>query len=145
MPHDLVIDGNHFCDCDGFVTEFNRACLAAIGGLTWDGDFHRFGEFVEMASETAGGILTVRWLNSRKSCRDLGHEQTVRYCLRQMERIPVPPSSPGFAIAYRWYEDWLHRARRGQGRTVFEWLVWQIRGDGEPGAEEDDFAILLLE
>lgn len=123
MQHELIIDGNRFSDCDGFVEEFNRAYLALLGGMPWEGNFHRFAEFLEAVLGNSGAPLTIRWLNSRKSSVDLGHEQMAEYCLRHK----------------------LDQARVGQGRTLFEWLVWQVHGDGNDRADVDDLVELKLE
>ena len=127
MQHELLIDGSRFCDYQGFVAEFNRAYLAVFGGSPWDGDdLNDFDDFVE----AAGQRLTIRWINSQKSISDLGHAEMADYWSKAMASIP------GWALAaashqhmVRRHQEMIDQAAAGQGRTLFEWLVFQIRSN----------------
>ena len=129
MKHELLIDGGRFCDYDGFVEEFNRADLAAFGGPPWDGvSFIDFDDFLKAAAEAAGGRVTIRWINSRKSMSDLGHEEMAKLWSRKRAQVPAWAFSPASTeLLSRGYQERIDQATAGQGRTLFEWLVWQIR------------------
>ena len=129
MQHGLLIDGDRFCDYDGFVEAFNRAYLAAFGGPPWDGvSFVDFDDFLKAAAEAAGGRVTIRWINSRKSRSELGHGEMAKLWSRKLAHIPRWAfSPPGNELLSRGYRERIDQAAAGQGRTLFEWLVWQIR------------------
>jgi hypothetical protein len=146
MAIELIIDGNHIRDYDSFVREFNRAYLAVFGGVPWDGvpwdgeiaDLH---ELLGTDGEAVGERLSIRWVNSQKSRSELGHEQMAEYWLRSLASIPEAAFSPSsYQLVYGWKQERLNQARAGEGRTLFEYLVWQIRGD-----EGDEFTELSLE
>jgi hypothetical protein len=122
---ELVIDGDRFSDYDGFVEEFNRTYLAAFGGAPWDGvSFIDFDDFLK----AAGDRVTIRWINSQKSMSDLGHEEMARLWSRKLAHIPAWAFSPASnELLSRGYQEKIDQAAAGQGTTLYEWLVWQIR------------------
>jgi hypothetical protein len=122
MQPELLIDGGRFCDYDGFVAEFNRACLAAFGGPAWDGeDFNDLDDLLE----AAGGRLTIRWVRSRKSASDLGHEAMARFWSRALAGCRA--RFPRMASLHEDYQEKVDRATAGQGPTLFDWLAAQFR------------------
>jgi hypothetical protein len=132
MQHELVVDGTRFSDYDGFVREFNRAYLAVFGGPPWDGEISDLHDLLESAREGAGECLTIRWINSKKSSADLGHEEMAEFCLQYIASIPEGVFSPAsYRLVHGWNQESLDQARAGQGRTLFEWLVWQMTGDDD--------------
>jgi hypothetical protein len=133
MKHELIIDGSHFSDYAGFVQEFNRAYVALFDGPTWDGEsFDDFDDFLEAARDTTGERLTIRWLNSQKSRADFGYEAMAAYWSWALERVPVGALSPaGYELLSRRHHERIDRARAGHGRTLFEWMVWQITDHGD--------------
>jgi hypothetical protein len=140
MRPELIIDGARFSDYEGFVAEFNRAYLAAFSGPPWEGDISDLQDLLEAAREETGEPVTIRWIRAEKSRADLGHEQMAEVSLRQMASIPTDVFSPeGYELVHGWARRRLHQAQVGEGRTLFEWLVWQMDGEG------DDVAHVTLE
>ena len=141
MVSEFIIDGRRIRDYDGFVHEFNRGYAAAFGserwdGLPWDGEISDLHELLEAAEEAAdlatGERLSIRWLNSRESRSVMGHEHMVQFWTRSLERIPESAFSPAsYQLVCGWQQERLRQARAGEGRTLFEYLVWQIRGDDD--------------
>ena len=130
MRNELVIDGSHIRDYDDFMREYNRAYRAVFGGLPWNGEISDLHEFLEAVREGAGERLTIRWTNSQRSSADLGHEQMAEFWLRSLASIPESAFSPGgYQLVYGWKQESLDQARAGEGRTLFEYLGWQIRGE----------------
>jgi hypothetical protein len=123
--YELVIDGDRFCDYDGFVEEFNRAYVPMFGGPPWDGD--DLADFHEMLEGT-GGRLTVRWLNSQKSAAVMGHEALKKLWVRDLEE--TKKRLPGFDYLHGIQQTRIDEAAAGNGKTLFEWLVFQF-GDDE--------------
>ena len=140
MQHELIIDGNRFSDYDGFVEELNRAYLTAVGGIPWNGEIDDLHEILETTRDREGEPLTIRWINSRKSASVLGHNEMAEFWRRSMANIPAAVYSPdGYQLVLGWYQERLDQAMARQGRTLFEYLVWQVGGEG------DDLVNLKLE
>lgn len=137
MQQELIIDGSQFSDYEGFVEEFNRAYLPMFGEPPWDGaSFLELDEYLEAAQGANGERVSLRWINSQKSRSDLGHEEMAKFWLRTIAKIPRWSFSPaGNEFIRRGYEELLGQARAGQGRTLFEWIVWQISGDDSDDGE----------
>jgi hypothetical protein len=138
MSLEMMIDGARFCDYAGFVEEFNRAYALAVGASTsdwnasWDGDITDLHELLEATIEVRGKPLTIHWTNSQKSIFDLGHREMAEFWRQSIESIPAAVFSPAsYQLVHGWNQERLDQAETGQGRTLFEYLVWQIRGDGE--------------
>ena len=147
MAVELVIDGGKIDDYDGFVREFNHAYLDVFDGPPWDGEISDLHELLDAVEEVDGERLIVRWLNSQRSRYVLGHEQMAEFWSRSLAKIPKDVFSPdGFQLVHGWRTESLEQAKAGLGRTLFEYLVWQIRGD-EVDADEDgdQFPDLTLE
>jgi hypothetical protein len=146
MPQELLIDGSRFCDYEGFVEEFNRAYMAAFGAsppdanAPWDGEISDLHDLIETTGEGGGERLTIRWIHSRKSASELGHGEMAEFWRRSVARIPAAVFSPdAYQLVYGWNQERLDQAEAGRGRTLFEYLVWQMSGDG------DDLVDLKLE
>jgi hypothetical protein len=146
MQHELVIDGSRFRDYDGFVEEFNRAYVAAFGGRSWNGEYILdFCDLLEAAQDATEERLAIRWTHSAKSISELGYAEMAKYWSRKLALLARCEFSPsGYEAICRGYLDRLDQAKVGQGRTLFEFLVWQLRGDGDdPG--DGDYVDLTLE
>ena len=147
MQHELVIDGSRFHNYEGFVEEFNRVYAAAFGGPSWDGEYIlEFHEFVEAAQDATEARLEIRWIHSEKSISELGYEEMAKYWSRKLTLLARCEFSPsGYEAICRPYLERLEQARAGQGRTLFEFLVWQLRGDIDDPIEGDDSVDITLE
>jgi hypothetical protein len=140
MSNELLIDGERFRDYAGFVAELNRAYSAAFGDPPWDGEcfddfcdlddffFDLFDSFDEKLAGS-GKRLTVRWVNSERSKAELGHREMVEYWSRSLAGIPDGVTPACRQLITERYQALLDEAAVGRGRTLFEWLVFQI-GDG---------------
>jgi hypothetical protein len=128
MQNELIIDGARFCDYGGFVEEFNRAYVPRYGDPPWDGeDIEHFHDMLE----GTGDPLRVRWIDSAKSASELGHAEMAKYWRRVLANIPQWALSPaGYELLRGANQEKLNQAEAGEGRTLFEWIVFQI-GDDE--------------
>jgi hypothetical protein len=139
MGHDLIINGDQFSDYEGFVDAFNGAYLPGVGEPAWKGEISDLHEILEAAWDATGEPLTIRWIHSRKSMSDLGHEEMAGFWLRHLKSIPEEVFSPAsYQLIRGRNQEMLYQARAGKGRTLFDYLVWQIRG-------EDELVVLKLE
>lgn len=109
-----VIDGARLSDTDGFYTALGEAVNGAGGyfgrGLDSLNDCLR-GGFGTPCDRPARFI----WADSAKSRAALGYAETVRQLERRLARC-----HPGNAPRVR---EELAAARRGEGPTVFDWIV----------------------
>jgi RNAse (barnase) inhibitor barstar len=128
----LVIDGARFSDLDGFTREFSRL----LDNHTWRGNLDAFNDLLRGGFGTPENGWVLRWLNSELSRSALGHEATIQ----RLERLLLTchPSNRSDI------EDRIHRARRGQGPTLFDDIVGIIREHGPGGNEPEDGIVLEL-
>jgi RNAse (barnase) inhibitor barstar len=129
-----VIDGNDFSTLAGFAESFSRTVL---DGPAWDGNLDAFNDILRGGCGTPDGGFTLVWRNASKSGRDLGHAETVRW---YASRLRTCHASNRDAMARG-----LEAARRGEGETVFDWLIRMLRDHGPGGSEAEDGVILRLE
>jgi hypothetical protein len=81
--------------------------------------------------------LVLRWVNSELSRKRLGYIETVRQLENSLQRCHAS-SRPHVTRK-------LDEARRGQGTTVFDWLLEILTVHMAGGEEEEDGIELLLE
>jgi hypothetical protein len=120
------IDGGRFDDFDGFIREFNRVFISQVGG-DWNGNLDAFNDYLSWPASP----YVIRWRKSWKSRHDLGYEATIVWYLRKILQSEPPSKSS-------WWEP-LEAARKGEGPTIFDWLIECI-ADNSPHAtiELDD-------
>jgi hypothetical protein len=106
-----VIDGEDFDDLEGFDEAVGRAL---IPGQPCPRNLDAFNDILFWPSEGTGPY-TLIWRDSARSRRRLGHEALARK-LEAMLRTCQPSNVPEFRLR-------LDRARRGEGPTLFDWLV----------------------
>lgn len=121
MSKSAIIDGNTFSDLSGFYDEVERKLTHGMGwrmGRNLDAlndvlrggfGFHDYGE-----------ELTLTWLNSGKSTRDLGQDETLKYI--EAKLTTCHPSN--IASVTQDLED----AKAGKGDSLFGLIVGIIRG-----------------
>jgi len=118
---EITIDGRDFTTLEGFYGAIGRAVIGPnhpdSGNLDWLNNILSWPCGEEMAP------YTLVWRNSEESRRRLGHAETVR----QMEQRKVWRFPFGDAKAVSDIEA----ARRGEGPTVFDWLVEVIERNGQ--------------
>ena len=80
--------------------------------------------------------FVLEWRNSELSRQALGYAETVRLLRKRLESChPSATAKTGAAIA---------AAERGEGPTVFDWLVEILRTHGPGGGEAESGVELLL-
>jgi hypothetical protein len=122
----LVIDGAVFSDFEGFAREFTRL----LDDYTWHGDLDAFNDILRGGFGTPEDGWVLRWLNSKLSRAALGYEATAR----RLEGL-LGTCHPANRARI---ETSIARARRGEGRTLFDEIVDIIRDHGPGGAESND-------
>jgi hypothetical protein len=129
----LVVDGDRFDDLEGFAREFSRL----LGDYEWRGNLDAFNDVLRGGMGTPDAGFVLRWLNSDRSREVLGHDATVRW-LEDTLRTCHPENRPSV-------QGELELARRGEGSTLFDWIVEIVREHG-PGGEEaaDEVHLHLL-
>lgn len=128
----LVVDGSTFDDFDGFVRQFS--CL--LDDYTWRGGLDAFNDILRGGFGTPEPGWVLRWLNSARSCRALGH----RAAAKRLESL-LPQVHPTNRASF---EQRLAAAQRGAGPTLFDKIVNIIREHGPGGREEEDGVLLEL-
>jgi hypothetical protein len=125
------LDGTRFSTLEEFYAEVSRV---VIPGSDWGRNLDAFDDILRGGFGTPDGGFTIRWLHHAVSAERLGYPETVRQLeLRLAQCHPTSRSSVA--------ED-LARARRGEGATVFDWLV-EIIGCHGPGGEESTDCVTL--
>lgn len=113
----LVIPGNRICSLEDFYTVMGEV-IKGPGGY--------FGRNLDSLRDClAGGFGTpnedylIRWIESASSRDSLGYAETIRQL-----RARLPRCHPSNRAEI---EGDIARAERGEGPTVFDWLVEIIR------------------
>jgi Barstar (barnase inhibitor) len=121
-----LIDGEEFDDLGGYYEVVGRAL---IPGQPCPRNLDAFNDFLFWLCEDKGPY-TLIWRNSALSRQNLGHE-AMACKLEAMLKTCHPSNIPLF-------RQRLDRARRGEGPTLFDWLVEIIE-------DNKDFVRLRLE
>ncbi|QWC86615.1 hypothetical protein KLP28_08080 [Nocardioidaceae bacterium] len=128
----LTIDGARFDDFDGFVSRFS----GLLDDFGWRGSLDAFNDILRGGCGTPDGGFELRWLNSERSRTALGWPATIRWLEDTIDRCH-PSNAPRFTAE-------LEAARRGEGTTLFDWIVEIIEAHGPGGAEAEDNVVLRL-
>ncbi len=129
----LELDGARFETLEGFYDEVSRVL---IPGADWGRNLDAFNDILRGGFGTPEGGFVLRWVRSGLSRVRLGHAETARQLERRLALCH--PSNRDRVAAD------LARARRGEGPTVFDWLVEILRVHGPGGREAGDGAELVL-
>ena len=127
------IDGSRFGTLEEFYDEIGRVL---IPGAEWGHNLDAFNDILRGGFGTPDGGFVLRWVNSEISRDRLGQAETVRQLERHLEGCH-PSNRPSVA------RD-LEQARRGQGPTVFDWLLGIIAVHATGGREQEDGVELVL-
>jgi RNAse (barnase) inhibitor barstar len=119
---EIIIDGRDFSNLEGFYGAVGRAIIGPehpdSGNLDWLNDILSWPCGEEMTP------YSLVWRNSEESRRRLGHAETIRQMeQRKVWRFPFGHGSKGVSD--------IDAAHRGEGPTVFDWLVEVIERNGE--------------
>jgi len=117
----IIIDGRDFSTLEEFYRVIGRAIIgpehSGSGNLDWLNDILSWPCGEEVAP------YTLLWRHAEESRRRLSHAETVRQLeQRKVRRFPFGDSK---AVSD------LDAAQRGEGPTVFDWLIEVIEGNGE--------------
>lgn len=130
----LEIDGNNFDTLEGFFQEVSEKL---IPGATWGRNLDAFNDILRGGFGTPDDGFILCWKNHQVSQSRLGYRETV--CQLQKRLAHCHPQN------IPWVEAQLSEAERGQGPTVFDWLVEIIQEHGTGGSEEEDNVELLFQ
>ena len=140
LEHDIMstkptyeIDGSRLTTLEEF---FEQVSTVLIPGADWGRNLDAFNDVLRGGFGTPEGGFVLRWTNSRLSRQRLGYSETVRQLERRLQRCH-PSNRPHVA------RD-LEAARRGEGPTVFDWLVEIISVHSIGGTEAEDGVELVL-
>jgi RNAse (barnase) inhibitor barstar len=128
------IDGRRFSTLEEFYDEISRVL---IPGAEWGHNLDAFNDILRGGFGTPDGGFVLRWVNSDVSREHLSHPEAVRQLERRLQRCHPTNRS---AVAHD-----LERAKRGEGATVFDWLVEIINVHTAGGREQEDGVELVLE
>ena len=128
----LIIDGDKFDDYAGFVARFS----ALLEDFEWNGTLDAFNDILRGGCGTPDGGFEFRWLNSSRSRQALGWPATIRWFEDTIARAHSS-NIPRLTVE-------LEAARRGQGTTLFEWIVEIVETHGPGGREAEDSVLLRL-
>jgi RNAse (barnase) inhibitor barstar len=131
--HRYVIDGSEFSTLEEFAKHFSARVLK---DHRWNGNLDAFNDILRGGFGTPEQGFHILWDNSKRSQVALGHSETVRQ-LERMLGTCHPANREGIAGE-------LAAAKRGEGPTVFDWLVEIIRDHGPGGSQSDDRVTLEL-
>jgi RNAse (barnase) inhibitor barstar len=121
MKKEIIIDGNNFDSLDKFYNEIENKMTK---GLDWKigrnldayNDILRGGFGVHDYEEP----IKIKWINSGQSKKNLGQEETIKYLEEKIKRCH-PTNTPSV-------QQDLENAKRGQGQTLFEFIIEITRG-----------------
>jgi RNAse (barnase) inhibitor barstar len=130
----LQIDGNNFSTLEGFFQEVSERLIPSAW---WGHNLDAFNDILRGGFGTPEKGFLLCWKNHQRSRATLGHEETVRQLQKRLERCH-PLNIPAV-------EALLFEAQRGEGPTVFDWLIEIIRTHGPGGSEAEDNVELLLQ
>lgn len=128
----LTIDGGQFDDFDGFAARFS----GLLDEFEWRGSLDAFNDILRGGCGTPDGGFEFRWLNSRRSREVLGWRATIRWFEDTLARCHAS-NVPRLTAE-------LEAARRGEGTTLFDWIVEIIERHGPGGSEAEDNVVMRL-
>jgi RNAse (barnase) inhibitor barstar len=127
------VDGYHFSTLEEFYEEVSRVL---IPDAYWDRNLDAFNDILRGGFGTPEEGFILRWKNSGVSRQRLGYAETVRQLTLRLERCH-PSNKP-------YVRSDLEQAKKGEGPTVFDWLVEIIQIHCRGGEEEEDGVELVL-
>lgn len=127
MQPEYVLDGEQFDTLEEFLAEIGRVL---IGGKAWGENLNELNNLLHGDFGVIPGKFCLVWRHAKQSRERLGYTETVRQLTLQLRDC-----HPTVLIKTAWA---LRAALRGQGPTVFDWLVTLI--DNHPNVE-----LLLVE
>lgn len=133
MKPTLEIDGTRFETLEGFYDEVSRRL---IPGSYWGRNLDAFNDILRGGFGTPEGGFILIWRHHGRSRAALDHAETARQLRLGLEDCHPANTSDVKAR--------LEAALRGEGPTVFDWIVAIIRSHGDGGVEAKDGVELRL-
>jgi hypothetical protein len=127
------IDGYDFTTLEGFFDLIRRVLIPDYDG---DLNLNAFDDILYGGFGTPETGFALVWTNAEVSRKRLGYPETVRQLDLMLSRIRP-------ARADTIVQD-LEQAKRGEGHTVFDWLIRIIRSHGESATGRTDAVELVL-
>jgi RNAse (barnase) inhibitor barstar len=127
------IDGSRLSTLEEFYDEVGRVL---IPDADWGHNLDAFNDILRGGFGTPDGGFVLRWRNVDLSRERLGYPETVRQLRLRLQQCH-PSSIPHV-------KKQLAEAERGQGRTVFDWLLDIVATHAPGGQEERDGVELVL-
>lgn len=134
MTKEYILDGSKITSLEAF---YDQVSERLIPDAYWGRNLDAFNDIMRGGFGTPEGGFVLRWSHSEVSRTNLSHPETVRQLEKRLERCH--PSNREFVRAD------LIRAQKGQGTTVFDWLIEIIQIHGVGGDEAEDNVKLVLE
>jgi len=117
---EYTIDGDAFDDLDGFFEEVGKTL---VPGVEWGHNLDAFNDILNGGFGTPTEGFRLIWQNSARSRQALGYPETVRRLGHRLETCH--PESRDQV------RNDIELAERGEGQTVFEWLIEIIRSHAD--------------
>jgi len=127
------IDGNHFSTLEEFYEEISDVL---IPGADWGHNLDAFNDILRGGFGTPEEGFILWWKNANISRQRLSYVETVRQLTLRQDRCH--PSNKEYV------KSDLEQAKKGEGATVFDWLVEIIQVHCRGGEEEEDGVELEL-
>ncbi len=127
MQLEYVLDGKRFNTLEEFYTEVGRVL---VDGRTWGENLDALSDLLRGGFGLIPDEFRLIWRHAERSRERLGYTETVRQLTSQLRDC-----HPTALIKTAWA---LRAALRGQGPTVFDWLVALI-------GEHPNVELLLVE
>lgn len=128
-----IIDGQNFSTLEGFYDEISQVLLSA---RDWGRNLDAFDDIL-YSDDFLEKDFTIRWINSDLSRKRLSYFETVRQLKKRLEKCH--PTNK-----HRVNSE-LSLALKGEGHTVFDWLIKVIRGHQIKANDNSKNIILVLE
>lgn len=113
---EYTLDGRKITTLETFYAEIGRALA---GGQPWGENLDALNDVLRGGCGLVPEAFCLIWYHADHSQAALGYSETVRQLTQQLRDCP-----PTVLIKTAWA---LRAALRGQGPTVYDWLVTQIR------------------
>jgi len=126
MRREFVIDGNNFCDIEGFYCEIDNLFTKDLDWKTGH-NLDAFNDILRggFGVHEYGEPIKIIWRNFSKSQKDFGHEATVRHYERMLTRCH-PTNSDSV-------QEYLTDARNGKGTKLIDIIVKIITDTNDSG------------
>lgn len=134
MTKEYILDGSNVTSLDAFYDPISDTL---IPGAIWGRNLDAFNDILRGSFGTPEAGFVLRWANSEASRERLGYAETVKQLEKRLEQCH--PTNREHVRAD------LSRAKKGEGATVFDWLVEIIRVHDVGGEEAADRVHLVLD